>query len=200
MNEHKGLIVLTLACEPDWRAWLSAHGGESPGVWLAFAKKGARLTTLAKAEAITIAIAHGWIDGQLDRGDESCWLTRFTPRGPRSKWSQNNRATAARLIEEGRMSAAGLREVARAKTDGRWEAAYAPQSRIAVPDDLAAALSASPAAQAFFATLTGANRYAVLYRIADAKTAKTRAARIAKFVAMLARQEVIHKKEAIRKK
>ena len=150
------------------------------------------VASISKAEAIESALAFGWIDGQLDKLDEIFWLTRFTPRGPRSRWSQINVATATKLLAAGRMMPAGVAEVGKAKADGRWDAAYAPQSKAEVPADLQAALDAEPAAKAFFATLKGANRFAVLYRIHDAKTEKTRAARIEKFVAMLARGETIH--------
>jgi uncharacterized protein YdeI (YjbR/CyaY-like superfamily) len=145
-----------------------------------------------KAEAIEAALAHGWIDGQLDKFDEQDWLVRFTPRGPKSKWSQINRDTAIRLIAEGRMKARGLAEVEKAKKDGRWDAAYAPQSSAAVPEDLENALARNPKAREFFASLRGANRYAILYRIYDAKTPKTRSARIEKFVAMLALGQTVH--------
>lgn len=190
--EHKGLPIEFFPSLAAWTDWLAEHGGASPGLWIKFAKKSAGVQCLSKADAIAAALAWGWIDGQIDRLDENYWLTRFTARTSTSRWSQINRATAGKLIEQGRMTPAGLREVERAKADGRWNAAYAPQSRAEVPADLAAALLAEPAAEAFFATLKGANRYAVLYRIHDAKTPKTRAARIAKFVGMLARGEVLH--------
>jgi uncharacterized protein YdeI (YjbR/CyaY-like superfamily) len=194
MTEHKGLPLLAFPAQADWDAWLAANGAASTGIWLKFAKASAGVASVSKAEAIQTALVHGWIDGQLDRFDADWWLTRFTPRGPKSKWSQINRATATRLIAEGRMAPAGIVQVERAKADGRWEAAYEPQGRAEIPDDLAAALAANPQAQAFFAALKGANRYAVLYRIRDAKTATTRAARIDKFVAMLERGEVVHPK------
>jgi uncharacterized protein YdeI (YjbR/CyaY-like superfamily) len=192
VSDHNGLPILAFACQTDWEAWLAAHGAASSGLWVKIAKAGAGVATVGKAEAIETALAHGWIDGQIDRFDDRFWLTRFTPRGPKSKWSQNNCATAERLIATNRMQPAGVAAVEAAKADGRWAAAYAPQSRAEVPGDLAKALDAAPEARAFFATLKGANRYAVLYRIHDAKTAKTRAARIDKFVAMLARGEVLH--------
>jgi uncharacterized protein YdeI (YjbR/CyaY-like superfamily) len=192
MADHKGLQVLAFVSPIEWDAWLAAHGATSTGLWVKIAKAAAGLATVSKAEAVETALVHGWIDGQLDTLDDSFWVTRFTPRGPKSKWSQNNCATAERLIAANRMRPAGLVAVEAAKADGRWAAAYAPQSRAEVPDDLAKALDATPEAKAFFATLNGANRYAVLYRIHDAKTAKTRAARIDKFVAMLARGEVLH--------
>jgi uncharacterized protein YdeI (YjbR/CyaY-like superfamily) len=192
MSDHKGLSVRAFETQADWDAWLTAYGADSSGLWVKIAKIGAGVATVSKAEAIESALVHGWIDGQLDRFDDRFWLTRFTPRGSNSKWSQINCATAARLIEAGRMKPAGLAAVEAAKADGRWKAAYAPQSRAEVPDDLAKALEAQPAAKVFFATLKGANRYAVLYRIHDAKTPKTRSARIDKFVTMLARGETLH--------
>lgn len=192
MTEHKGLPILAFPSQGAWAEWLGVNGRDSKGLWLKLAKKGSDLVSVGKAEAIETALAHGWIDGQLDRFDAASWLVRFTPRGPASKWSQINRETAQRLIEQGRMTPAGQAQVDRARADGRWDAAYAPQSRAEVPEDLQAALDAAPAAKAFFATLTGTNRYAVLYRIHDAKTAKTRAARIETFVAMLERGETIY--------
>ena len=191
-SEHKGLPILRFPTPGDWQGWLAEHGGEAKGLWIKFAKKGSGVPCLGKPAAIEVALAHGWVDGQLDKFDETAWLVRFTPRGARSKWSQINRDTASRLIADGGMTAAGLAEVERAKADGRWEAAYAAQSRAEVPPDLAAAFEANSNAKAFFATLTGANRYAVLYRIHDAKTAKTRAARIETFVGMLDRGEVAY--------
>jgi uncharacterized protein YdeI (YjbR/CyaY-like superfamily) len=192
MTEHKGLRIHAFADQAAWDAWLRAHGSASLGIWLKFAKKTAGLASVAKPQAIESALCHGWIDGQLDKFDADHWLVRFTPRGPRSKWSQINRDSATRLIAAGTMAPAGLAEVARAKADGRWDVAYEPQGRASIPDDLAAALEAQPKAKAFFETLRGSNRYAVLYRIHDAKTQKTRTARIEKFVAMLARGETVY--------
>ena len=194
MTTHKGLPIVAFAAQADWDEWLAREGGTRSGVWLKLAKKAAGVASVSKAEAIETALTHGWVDGQLNPFDDRFWLVRFTPRGPRSKWSQINRDTAMRLIAEGRMAPAGLAQIDKAKADGRWDAAYAPQSKAEVPDDLKMALAAEPAAQAFFATLSGANRYAVLYRIHDARTARTRSERIAKFVAMLARGEVLHPK------
>ncbi len=192
MSDHRGLPVLAFSSPADWQAWLSDNAMSSAGIWLKFAKKASGHASVSRAEAIETALVHGWIDGQLDKFDDRFWLVRFTPRGPKSKWSQNNRDTATRLIAEGRMAPAGLAEIAKAKSDGRWAAAYAPQSRAEIPEDLQAALDANHKAKAFFATLKGANRYAVLYRIQDAKTAKTRAARVDRFVSMLARGETLH--------
>jgi uncharacterized protein YdeI (YjbR/CyaY-like superfamily) len=173
-------------------AWLESEGQSRAGIWLRLAKKGSGPGGLTKKEAIDAALCFGWIDGQLDKYDEASWLIRFTPRRPRSKWSEVNAKRALELIAAGRMRPAGLAAIEAARADGRWDAAYAPQSRAGVPPDLQAALDASPAAAAFFATLRGANRYAILYRIGAAKKPETRAARIAKFVAMLERGETVH--------
>ena len=192
MTEHKGLPVHCFASSHDWDAWLDKNKESSPGLWLKFAKKNSRAKSVNKTEAIEIAIAHGWIDGQLDAYDEDFWLVRFTRRGRNSKWSQANRTTAIRLIEQKRMRPSGLREVELAKSDGRWTAAYASQSKAAAPDDFVAALAAEPKAQAFFTTLKAAERYSFLYRVNTAKTDKARAALIEKFVGMLTRGETVH--------
>ena len=187
-----GLPILDFPDRAALEAWLAAEGRESAGIWLRLAKKGSSRAGVLRAEAIDAALCFGWIDGQLDKYDEESWLIRFTPRRPRGKWSARNKARAEELIAEGRMRPRGLAEIEAAKADGRWDAAYAPQSEAEVPDDLKAALDASPKAAAFFATLKGANRYAILYRIGEAKKPETRAARIAKFVAMLERGETLH--------
>lgn len=192
---HKGLPTHAFETAADWARWLAENGAASTGLWLKFYKKDSGHPTVGKAEAIEAALCHGWIDGQLDRFDDTAWLTRFTPRKSASKWSEINCKTAERLIETGKMTAPGLAEVERAKADGRWDAAYAPQSQAGIPEDLAAALDASLKAKAFFETLTGANRYAILYRTHNAKKPETRKARIETFVAMLERGEVIHPKK-----
>lgn len=172
--------------------WLDAQPGDAAGAWLRFARKGAGIASLSKTEAIDLALCHGWIDGQLDKYDAQSWLIRFTPRKTRSKWSEVNRSRALELIADGRMTPRGQAEIDRAKADGRWAAAYAPASTIEVPADFREVLDRSPKAAAFFATLTGANRYAVLYRIGAVKRPETRARKIAEFVAMLERGETIH--------
>jgi uncharacterized protein YdeI (YjbR/CyaY-like superfamily) len=173
-------------------AWLAVQPRDSPGLWLRLSKKGGGLGGVAKPEAIDSALCHGWIDGQMNPYDERSWLVRFTPRRPRSPWSQLNRARAEALIAEGRMTPAGLAEIEAAKADGRWDSAYPPQSRAEPPPDLQAALDSSPEAAAFFATLTGANRYAILYRIGAVKTPAARARKVARLVAMLERGETLH--------
>jgi uncharacterized protein YdeI (YjbR/CyaY-like superfamily) len=176
-----------------WREWLGDHHDESPGVWLVLAKKGtSEPTSLTYEQALEEALCHGWIDGQLGRRDEATYRQRFTPRRRRSAWSQRNAAIAERLLAEGRMHAAGIEEVERAKADGRWQTAYAGSAGIEVPLDLIQALTTEPKAQAMFESLNRQNRYALLYRIATAKRADTRARRIQQFVAMLARGETIY--------
>jgi uncharacterized protein YdeI (YjbR/CyaY-like superfamily) len=192
MTEHKGLPIRHFATSRGWDAWLDKNKDASPGLWLKFAKKNASAKSVSKADAIEIAICHGWIDGQLDAFDEEFWLVRFTRRGRNSKWSQANRTTATKLIEQKRMRPSGLREVDLAKSDGRWSAAYASQSKVVAPDDFLASLKAEPKAQAFFATLKSAERYSFLYRVNTAKSDKARAALIEKFVGMLARGETVH--------
>jgi uncharacterized protein YdeI (YjbR/CyaY-like superfamily) len=192
MPDHKGLHVLHFATSGSWDSWLDKNGGSSPGLWLKFAKKNSGATCINKTEAIEIAITHGWIDGQIDAYDDRFWLVRFTRRGRDSKWSQANRTTAIKLIGQGRTKPSGLREVELAKSGGRWTGAYASQSKAAAPDDFVAALDAEPKAQAFFATLKAAERYSFLYRVNTAKTDKTRAALIEKFVGMLTRGETVH--------
>ena len=187
-----GLPILAFADAAAFEAWLAAAPADSPGLWLKLAKDGADCPSLSKAEAIDAALCHGWIDGQLNPYDECWWLTRFTPRKRQSKWSRKNRERAEQLLGEGRVAPRGQAAIDAAKADGRWDAAYASASRIEVPDDLQAALDANPAAAAFFATLTGANRYAVLYRIGTVKRPETRARKIVEFVAMLARHETFH--------
>ena len=186
------LPTLRVDTPGDWERWLESWHQRSSGVWLALAKKGAGVSGLIYAEALDGAICFGWIDGQKAALDERLWLQRFTPRRPRGRWSQINRARADELAAAGRMRPAGAAQVEQAKLDGRWEAAYAGQRTAVVPEDLTAGLAANPAAQEFFATLDSANRYAILYRIDEAKRPLTRARRIERYVAMLAVRETIH--------
>jgi uncharacterized protein YdeI (YjbR/CyaY-like superfamily) len=184
---------LTVADAAEWRAWLEENHVEPAGVWLVLARKGtSRPTRLTHVEALDEALCFGWVDGQLRSGDAATYRQRFTPRRPRSSWSQRNIGLVDRLATEGRMHLSGWAEVERARADGRWTAAYAGQATMEMPADLAAALADEPDAQATFALLTSHNRYAVLYRIGSAKRPETRARRIRQFVAMLARGETIH--------
>jgi uncharacterized protein YdeI (YjbR/CyaY-like superfamily) len=184
--------IVAFASAAAWRAWLEENHAVSSGVWLKLRKKGAGAVGLDYAQALDEALCHGWIDGRKAALDDEWWLQRFTPRTPRSRWSRINRDKALALIAQGRMRPAGQAEVDRAKADGRWEAAYAGARTATVPDDLAAALAAAPAAAAAFAALDRRNRYAILYRVQDAKKPETRARRIETYVAMLARGEKPH--------
>ncbi len=184
--------VLSFATSRAWSTWLATHQASSSGVWLKIAKKGAKSASVTYVEALEAALAWGWIDGQKGKLDDAWWLQRFTPRGAKSIWSKINREKAVALIEAGEMKPSGLAEVERAKRDGRWEAAYDSPSRATVPPDLAKALAANPRAARFFETLESSNRYAILFRIHTAKKPETRATRIEKFVAMLARHEKLH--------
>ncbi|MGW2977773.1 YdeI/OmpD-associated family protein [Streptomyces humidus] len=184
--------VLSFATQEEWEKWLEENHEDVPGIWFQIPKNGSGVDGVDYAHALESALCYGWIDGQKKKQDEQYWLQRFTPRRPGSKWSQVNRTKAAELISSGRMRPAGLREVDKAKADGRWEAAYASQSKATVPDDLQTALDEAPAARDFFATLDSRNRFAILHRVGDAKKPETRAARIEKFVAMLAQGKKLH--------
>jgi uncharacterized protein YdeI (YjbR/CyaY-like superfamily) len=187
---------LTVPDAPAWRDWLAEHHADPTGVWLRLAKKGhTEPTSLTYEQALEEAICQGWIDGQNRGGDAASFWQRFTPRRARSMWSANNVVRVERLTAEGRMRPAGQAEVDAARADGRWEAAYAGSSTMEVPDDLAAALAADPAAQAMFDVLTSQNRYSILHRL-HTGSARTRAARLAGFVAMLARGESIYPQKA----
>jgi uncharacterized protein YdeI (YjbR/CyaY-like superfamily) len=188
------LPVLAFATVEEFEQWLEREHETAPGVWVRFPRKGTDVPSVTYEEAVLVALCFGWIDGQARSLDETAWLQRYTPRRKRSVWSQINRERIARLAEEGRMRAAGLAEVERAKADGRWAAAYAPPSTATVPPDLEAALSASPAAETAFAGLDSRNRYAILHRLATTRKPETRARRIATFVAMLEKGEVLYPK------
>jgi uncharacterized protein YdeI (YjbR/CyaY-like superfamily) len=175
-----------------FEAWLGEHHASVAGIWLKLRKKAPRVVALDYPQALDVALCYGWIDGQRRAFDGTCYLQRFTPRRSRSRWSRINRDKVAALIERGRMRPPGLAEVERAKADGRWAAAYDGVKAASVPDDLAGAFGATPAAAEFFATLDSQNRYAVLYRIQDAKKPETRARRIEKYVAMLAEGKKIY--------
>ena len=183
---------LQFADADAWERWLEANAETVQGVRLRIATKNSEHTTESHAAALDVALCHGWIDGRRNALDDDFFLQTFTPRRAKSLWSQVNRDKVAALIEAGRMREGGHREIDRAKADGRWEAAYASQKSIEVPDDLAAALAADPAAAAAFAGLSGQNRYAILFRLHNAKRPETRARNLAKFVDMLAHGETLY--------
>jgi uncharacterized protein YdeI (YjbR/CyaY-like superfamily) len=175
-----------------WSAWLAEHHASSNGVWLRMAKKGSGLRTVTYLEAVESALCWGWIDGQARAEGAETYVQRFTPRRKRSVWSKINRDKALALIASGAMRPPGLAEVERAQQDGRWAGAYDSPSKAAVPNELAAALEASPRAAAFFATLNASNRYSVIWRVQTAQRAETRSKRIATLIAMLERGEKFH--------
>jgi len=175
-----------------WTRWLEKEHDKTPGIWMRIAKKGAGEISVQYPEALDVALCFGWIDGQKKSIDEHYWLQKWTPRAARSIWSKVNREKVQALIDKGLMRESGQREIERARADGRWEQAYDSWSAATVPDDLQAALDASPKAQTIFATLSSQNRYAILHRTHLAKRPETRAKRIRDFVAMLERGETIY--------
>jgi uncharacterized protein YdeI (YjbR/CyaY-like superfamily) len=188
----KELPILLFADQAEMEAWLDENGDSSEGIWLKIAKKGAREPSVTYEEAVELALCFGWIDSQVRRFDDQHYIQRFTPRRPPGRWSKINREKAEALIKAGRLRPPGLAEVEAAKADGRWKAAYEGQRTAKVPPDLQRELDASPAAAEFFASLDSANRYAIIYRLDDAKKPETRERRLRKFVAMLERGEKIH--------
>ena len=191
VEELEGLPVLHAADQAAWRDWLVEHAQER-GVWLVLAKKGSGVAGPTYAEAVDEALCSGWVDGKALRRDAQTYLQRFTPRRPRSAWSEVNVGKVARLAADGRMRPDGLAAVEAARADGRWERAYAPPSTMPVPDDLQAALDADPAAAAGFAALDSRNRYSVLHRLQAARRPETRAQRLETYVAVLARGERLY--------
>jgi uncharacterized protein YdeI (YjbR/CyaY-like superfamily) len=192
VGEAASQPTLRFASQEEFRTWLAAEGAASDGIWIEHAKKASGIASVTYDEALDVALCFGWIDGQVKGVDEQFYKQRWTPRRMRSPWSKRNCDKVQALIESGEMQPAGLAEIERAKADGRWERAYAGPANATVPDDLQAALDANPAAAEFFATLTGNNRYAILYRLQDAKRPETRQRRLEKFVGMLERRETLH--------
>lgn len=183
---------LKFSSQAEWERWLGRNGGASTGAWLRLAKKGADEATVTYKEALESALCHGWIDGKKQTESAHYWLQRFTPRAAGSIWSKLNKERAEALIAAGKMRPAGLREIEKARKDGRWQAAYTSAGNSTVPDDLQAALAAKPRAAKFFATLNSRNRYALLFRIQNAKKPETRARKIEEFVEMLGRGETFY--------
>jgi uncharacterized protein YdeI (YjbR/CyaY-like superfamily) len=184
--------AVEFASAKAWAAWLAKNHAKSRGVWLRLAKKGSGDVTVSYSDALDVALCYGWIDGRKAKLDERAWRQRFSPRTAQSKWSKLNRTRVERLVESGAMKPAGQAEVRRAQADGRWDTAYDAQSTATVPPDLRRELKKHPGVAAFFDTLDSRNRYAILYRIQDAKKPETRTRRIEKFVAMCRAQEKIY--------
>lgn len=186
------LPIALFATPAELEAWLEGEHASSEGLWLKIAKKGSGVESVSYAEALAIALCFGWIDSQKRGFDGKYFLQRFTPRRPRGRWSRINREKVEELVEAGKMRPPGLAQVEAAKVDGRWEAAYEGQRTAEIPPDLQRELDARPAAREFFATLDSANRYAIVYRLGEAKKQETRERRLRKFVEMLERGEKVH--------
>ncbi len=184
--------VLAFASQAEFHSWLEANHAASDGIWLKFAKKGTGVQTVVYAEALEVALCFGWIDGQVKKIDETYYMQRWTPRRARSKWSKINCGHVERLMASGAMQPAGLQEVERAKQDGRWDAAYDAPSTATVPDDLQAELDKDPKAAEFWEALSKQNRYAILWRLMDAKKPETRQRRLEQFMEMLRRGDSLH--------
>ncbi len=184
--------TLPFESKKKWSAWLAKEHDKSAGVWLKLAKKDSGIQSITYEEALDVALCYGWIDGQKKGFDEKYWLQKFTPRGKKSIWSKINTEKAERLIASGDMKPAGLRAIEAAKLDGRWDAAYASQKNISVPQDFQAALDMNQKAKAFFETLKSSERYSFLFRIHQAKKPETRARRIQQSIEMLEKHQKIH--------
>ncbi len=198
MATHSDLPVLPFASQREWEQWLGENHAQSAGVWLKIAKKSAGVPTVTYAEAVESALCYGWIDSHKKSFDARYFLQKFSPRGPKSIWSKINCEKAEQLMAASRMKPAGARTVESAKADGRWDAAYASQSRADIPADFQAALNANSQAKAFFATLNRVNRYAIYFRVQNAKKPETRAKNIAKFIEMLAQGKTIYPQKPAR--
>src|SRR5260221_2517937 len=179
------LPIMFFEGSEQWETWLRENHTSAGGLWLQIAKKGTGIVSITHAQALDVALCYGWIDGQRKAQNEKFFLQKFTPRRPKSLWSRVNTEKVTALIEQGRMQSAGLKEIEAAKQDGRWDAAYDPQSRTTIPIDFQEALDKNPTAKAIFATLNKQNQFAMCYRIQTAKRPETRRKRIDEFVAML---------------
>src|SRR5438270_1649147 len=192
MNNTNGLSIMLFETQQDWERWLTEHHTDTVGIWLKVAKKETGIPSINYSDALDSAICYGWIDGQKASFDDQYWLQKFTPRRPKSIWSKINCDRAIALVAQGRMQPAGLKQVELAKADGRWDKAYESQSKITIPADFQTELDQNPKAKDFFNTLNSINRYAILFRIHNAKKPETRTARINKFIEMLSNNQTIH--------
>ena len=194
MTEQKprDLPILLFIDQPAFEVWLTDHQFDEKGIWIKLAKKGSGITSIDYVGAVETALCYGWIDSQAASFDDKYYLQKFSPRTAKSKWSKLNTEKAEALIASGKMQPSGFRQVELAKADGRWDAAYDPQSQITIPDDFQATLNLNPKAKEFFSTLNSLNRYAILHRIQITRKPETRAAHIKKYVDLLARNEKIY--------
>lgn len=192
MDKQSHEKPILFSTDKDWEVWLSQHYTQVDGVWMKVAKKGAGAKSIAIGDALDIALCYGWIDGQRRAYDDTYYLQKYTPRRPKSLWSKVNIAKVEALIAAGRMQAPGFAAIEAAKTDGRWEAAYASQRTATMPPELETALNKSPGAKAFYDTLNKTNKYAIIWRLLTAKTEKTKGARLEKMIAMLEEGKTFH--------
>jgi len=184
--------VIPFASKEQWELWLEQNHTASPGIWLQFFKKGSGIASVTYAEALEVALCYGWIDAQLKSIDELSYKQHFTPRRARSIWSKRNIEHIARLIKDGRMKPAGLKQVEAAKADGRWEQAYDSPMNMILPDDFIAELSKNKSASEFYESLNKTNKYAICWRIQTAKRPETKEKRIKEILEMLVRKEKFH--------
>lgn len=190
--EKNGIPIIIFNTQKEFEKWLSKNHNVSNGIWIKFFKKDTGLATFTYSMALDEALCYGWIDGQANKFDEKSYLQKFTPRRKRSMWSQRNTEHIARLILEGKMKPSGLAEVERAKSDGRWDKAYAPPSETVPPKDFLKELSKNKIAKDFWEKLNKTNKYAMIWQIEGAKKEETRIRRIKKFVEMLAKNEKLY--------
>lgn len=175
-----------------WESWLAKNHAAANGIWMRLAKKASGTKSISYPEAVEVALCYGWIDGLKRPESATTWLQRFTPRRPRSIWSQINRGKALSLIASGQMKPAGLDQIERARRDGRWDVAYQSPKSATMPPDFQKELNRHPKAKAFFKTLSRTNSYAIMWRIQTAKKPETRERRIRTFIEMLEKGETIH--------
>lgn len=187
-----GLEILELRSRGDWRKWLDKNHSQQDGVWLKFAKKASGITTVNYGEALEEALCYGWIDSQTKSLDDKYYLQKFSPRRARSVWSKINVGKIEKLMAEGKMQPAGLAQVEAAKADGRWEAAYHSPANIVMSEDFAKALDKNKKAKEFYETLSKGNKYAILWRLQQAKRPETRERNIKKFIDMLVAGQKFH--------
>lgn len=186
------LPVLCVVSAAAWRSWLAVHFQDTEGVWLQFYKKDSGQQTLTHDAALEEALCYGWIDGQVKKHDASSWLQKFTPRRPKSVWSKRNIRIVERLMQEGRMEAAGLQAVEQARADGRWEQAYDSGRDMVIPEDFLEQLNKNKKARAFFETLNKTNLYSIGWRLQTARTPEIRQKRMKKILEMMAKGEKFH--------
>lgn len=191
-KKSSDLPIMTFADQQSMERWLDDHGDTSPGIRLQIAKKNSDIVTVSYSEALEVALCYGWVDSQKEAFDEDTWLQRFTPRGARSIWSKVNKDKAEQLIKDGRMKPAGYKAIEEAKKNGNWDKAYESQSVASLPEDFAAELARNAKAKAFYDTMGRQNKYAIVFRIHNAKKQETREKRIRQFIQMLEKGEKIY--------